>query len=118
SNPDVSGVGVRAAIYAQNLTCFLPVIVHLWDGKISRNELKGIKDQSIGMLAVAFAILFTTIILAKGAGGDQTITSYHAAVVLDLSWMNNTSTWIWFILYVHYRSKRDEEPTGAKWSKW
>ncbi|KAJ7729584.1 hypothetical protein B0H16DRAFT_1469965 [Mycena metata] len=53
-----------------------------------------------------------------GAGGDQTITSYHAAVVLDLSWMNNTSTWIWFILYVHYRSKRDEEPTGAKWSKW
>ncbi|KAJ7659061.1 hypothetical protein DFH06DRAFT_1326902 [Mycena polygramma] len=118
SNPDVSGVGVRAAIYAQNLTCFLPVIVHLWDRKISRDELKGIKDQSIGMLAVAFAILFTTIILAKGAGGDQTITSYHAAVVLDLSWMNNTSTWIWFILYVHHRSKRDDRPTGANWSEW
>ncbi|KAJ7787375.1 hypothetical protein B0H14DRAFT_2537493 [Mycena olivaceomarginata] len=118
SNPDVSGIGVRAAIYAQNLTCFLPVIVHLWDGKISRDELKGIKDQSIGMLAVAFAILFTTIILAKGAGGDQTITSYHAAVVLDLSWMNNTSTWIWFILYAHHRSKRDDQPTGANWSEW
>ncbi|KAJ7840496.1 hypothetical protein B0H14DRAFT_1057931 [Mycena olivaceomarginata] len=118
SNPDVSGIGVRAAIYAQNLTCFLPVIVHLWDGKISRDELKGIKDQSIGMLAVAFAILFTTIILAKGAGGDQTITPYHAAVVLDLSWMNNTSTWIWFILYAHHRSKRDDQPTGANWSEW
>jgi hypothetical protein len=117
SNPDVSGVGVRAAIYAQNLTCFLPVIVHLWDGRISRDELNGIKDQSIGMLAVAFAILFTTIILAKGAGGDQTITSYHAAVVLDLSWMNNTSTWIWFILYVHYQSKRDD-PIKANWSEW
>ncbi|KAJ7200348.1 hypothetical protein GGX14DRAFT_372272, partial [Mycena pura] len=118
SNPDVSGVGVRAAIYAQNLTCFLPVIVHLWDGKISRDELKGIKDQSIGMLAVAFAILLTTIILATGAGGGQTITPYHAAVVLDLSWMNNTSTWIWFILYVHHRSKRDDQPTGASWSEW
>ncbi|KAJ6526099.1 hypothetical protein B0H19DRAFT_881804, partial [Mycena capillaripes] len=118
SNPDVSGVGVRVAIYAQNLTCFLPVIVHLWDRKISRDELKGIKDQSIGMLAVAFAILLTTIILAKGAGGDQKITSYHAAVVLDLSWMNNTSTWIWFILYVHHRSKRDDRPTGANWSEW
>jgi hypothetical protein len=118
SNPDVTGVGVRAAIYAQNLTCFLPVIVHLWDRKISRDELEGVKDQSIGMLAVAFAILLTTIILAKGAGGDQTITSYHAAVVLDLSWMNNTSTWIWFILYVHHRSKRDDQPTGANWSKW
>ncbi|KAJ6558341.1 hypothetical protein B0H19DRAFT_1070864 [Mycena capillaripes] len=118
SNPDVSGVGVRAAIYAQNLTCFLPVIVHLWDRKISRDELKGVKDQSIGMLAVAFAILFTTIILAKGAGGDQKITSYHAAVVLDLSWMNNTSTWIWFILYVHYRTKRDDRRAGANWSDW
>ncbi|KAJ7719535.1 hypothetical protein B0H14DRAFT_3521251 [Mycena olivaceomarginata] len=118
SNPDVSGIGVRAAIYAQNLTCFLPVIVHLWDRKISGDELKGIKDQSIGMLAVAFAILFTTIILAKGAGGDQTITSYHAAVVLDLSWMNNTSTWIWFILYVHHRSKHDKDRTEATWGKW
>jgi hypothetical protein len=118
SNPDVSGIGVRAAIYAQNLTCFLPVIVHLWDRKISRDELKGIKDQSISMLAVAFAILLTTIILAKDAGGDQTITSYHAAVVLDLSWMNNTSTWIWFILYVHHRSKHDSQPTGANWTEW
>ncbi|KAF7375540.1 Multiple ankyrin repeats single kh domain [Mycena sanguinolenta] len=117
SNPDVSGVGVRAAIYAQNLTCFLPVIVHLRDRKISRDELKGIKDQSIGMLAVAFAILLTTIILAKGAGGNQTITNYHTAVVLDLSWMNNTSTWIWFILYVYHRSK-DDKPTEANWSKW
>ncbi|KAJ7809742.1 ankyrin repeat-containing domain protein [Mycena leptocephala] len=70
SNPDVSGVGVRAAIYAQNLTCFLPVIVHLWDRKISKDELKGIKDQSIGMLAVAFAILLTTIILAKANWSD------------------------------------------------
>ncbi|KAJ6493490.1 hypothetical protein DFH09DRAFT_357950, partial [Mycena vulgaris] len=119
SNPDVTGIGVRAAIYAQNLTCFLPVIVHLWDRKISKDELKGIKDQSIGMLAVAFAILLTTIILAKGAGGDQTITSYHAAVVLDLSWTNNTSTWIWFILYVHYQSKRDDRPPiKATWSEW
>ncbi|KAJ7798654.1 hypothetical protein B0H14DRAFT_2617734 [Mycena olivaceomarginata] len=104
SNPDVSGIGVRAAIYAQNLTCFLPVIVHLWDGRISRDELKGIKDQSIGMLA---ALEVTKRSLAT-----------HAAVVLDLSWMNNTSTWIWFILYAHHRSKRDDRPTGANWSEW
>ncbi|KIJ28964.1 hypothetical protein M422DRAFT_189086, partial [Sphaerobolus stellatus SS14] len=122
-NPDVSGIGVRIAIYAQNLLCFLPVIVHLWDRKISRDELKGIKDQSIGMLAVAFSILITTIILAKGAGGTQDtggtrgITNYHTAIVLDLSWMNNTSTWIWFILYVHHRSK-DDHPVPATWGAW
>ncbi|KAJ7151905.1 hypothetical protein C8R43DRAFT_886539, partial [Mycena crocata] len=117
-NPDVSGIGVRAVIYAQNLSCFLPVVVHLWDGRIFPAELIGIKDQSIGMLAVAFAILLTTIVLAKGAGGSQTITRYHAAIVLDLSWMNNTSTWIWFILYVHHRSKRGYQPTEAKWNEW
>jgi hypothetical protein len=109
SNPDVAGIGVRIAIYTQNILCFLPVIVNLWDGKISRDELKGIKDQSIGMLAVAFSILITTIILAKGAGGNETITNYHAAVVLFLSWMNNTSTWIWFILYVHNHSKTADQ---------
>ncbi|KAJ7787366.1 hypothetical protein B0H14DRAFT_2629463 [Mycena olivaceomarginata] len=32
--------------------------------------------------------------------------------------MNNTSTWIWFILYAHHRSKRDDQPTGANWSEW
>ncbi|KAJ7798614.1 hypothetical protein B0H14DRAFT_3886381 [Mycena olivaceomarginata] len=78
SNPDVSGIGVRRS--------------HL---RSKSYMLLARHHQSIGMLAVAFAILFTTIILAKGAGGDQMITSYHAAVVLDLSWMNNTSKWIW-----------------------
>ncbi|KAJ7227805.1 hypothetical protein C8J57DRAFT_1092922, partial [Mycena rebaudengoi] len=117
-NPDVSGIGVRAAIYAQNLLCFLPVMMHLRDRKITRDELKGVKDQSIGMLAVAFAILISTIILAKGAGGEEKITNYHAAIVLDLSWMNNTSTWIWFILYVHHRSKHDDRPIQASWSAW
>ncbi|KAJ7211864.1 hypothetical protein C8J57DRAFT_1604757, partial [Mycena rebaudengoi] len=102
--PDISGIGVRSAIYTQNLLCFLPVVLYLWDKKISPDELAGIRDQSIGMLAVAFSILITTIILAQGAGGGPAISNYHAAIVLDLSWMNNTSTWIWFVLFVHHRS--------------
>ncbi|KAJ7728500.1 hypothetical protein B0H16DRAFT_241949 [Mycena metata] len=94
SNPDITGVGVRIAIYVQNLLCFAPVLVYLVDGRISGDELKGVKDQSIAMLAIAFAILISTIVEATGAGGNPTINSYHAAIVLDLSWMNNTSTWI------------------------
>jgi hypothetical protein len=74
------------------------------------------------MLAIAFAILFTTIIQAKGAGGTPQITNFNAAVVLDLSWMNNTSTWIWFILYVHHRSKKyegeDRQVVSATWKAW
>ncbi|KAJ7936912.1 hypothetical protein B0H13DRAFT_1484352, partial [Mycena leptocephala] len=104
-----SGIGVRAAIYAQNLLCFAPVVAHLWDGNVSVDEMKGVKDQSIGMLAIAFAILISTIIGATNLRSGQIITSFHAAVILDLSWMNNTSTWIWFLLYAHHLTKPGEE---------
>jgi hypothetical protein len=119
SNPDISGIGVRAAIYAQNLLCFAPVIAHLWDGKVSADELKGVQDQSIGMLSVAFAILISTIIEARAKGGLM-ITSFHAAVILDLSWMNNTSMFIWFLLYAHHRSKADGKRLAvpATWNRW
>jgi hypothetical protein len=109
ANPDISGIGVRAAIYAQNFLCFVPVVAHLRDGKVSAEEMKGVKNQSIGMLAIAFTILISTIIQAKIFVEGQSITSFHAAVILDLSWMNNTSTWIWFLLYAHHLSKADEE---------
>ncbi|KAJ7477520.1 hypothetical protein FB451DRAFT_191011 [Mycena latifolia] len=116
ANPDISGIGVRAAIYAQNLLCFMPVWAYLRDGTVSPDEMKGIKDQSIGMLAIAFAILISTIIQATTAVEGQQITSFHAAVILDLSWMNNTSTWIWFLLYAHYLSKADKgKESGTDW---
>ncbi|KAJ7697918.1 hypothetical protein B0H17DRAFT_1262224 [Mycena rosella] len=75
ANPDISGIGVRTAIYAQNLLCFIPVVAYLWDGTVSPDEMKGIKDQSIGMLAIAFAILISTIIQATTAIEALQITS-------------------------------------------
>ncbi|KAJ7493722.1 hypothetical protein FB451DRAFT_1491028, partial [Mycena latifolia] len=128
ANPDISGIGVRAAIYAQNLLCFAPVVAHLWDGNVSADEMRGVKDQSIGMLAIAFAILISTIIGAANVRSGQIVTSFHAAVILDLSWMNNTSTWIWFLLYAHHLTKPDgetepngkpkKEPIPASWLSW
>ncbi|KAJ7051801.1 hypothetical protein C8F01DRAFT_1034057, partial [Mycena amicta] len=120
ANPDISGIGVRTAIYAQNLLCFVPVVAHLWDGKVDSAELKGVKDQSIGMLAIAYAILISTAIGAVNPQSGQIITNFHAAVILDLSWMNNTSTWIWFLLYVHRLTKPGEamEPVSPSWKAW
>ncbi|KAJ7118285.1 armadillo-type protein [Mycena epipterygia] len=125
-NPDISGIGVRAAIYAQNILCFAPVVADLWDGNVSADEMRGVKDQSIGMLAIAFAILISCIIEATAT--VPSVTSFHAAVILDLSWMNNTSTWIWFLLYAHHLTKPDKEKEGhssnerkpipAIWSDW
>ncbi|KAF7332780.1 Multiple ankyrin repeats single kh domain [Mycena kentingensis (nom. inval.)] len=116
-NPDISGVGVRSAIYTQNILCFFPVVLHLWDGTITELELDGVKDQSIGMLAIAFAILISTIVQARSGGSSPRITNYHAAIILGLSWINNTSTWIWFILFVHHQSKL-AEPTPAAFRAW
>ncbi|KAF8527962.1 hypothetical protein BU17DRAFT_38690, partial [Hysterangium stoloniferum] len=118
-DPDISGIGVRGAIYAQNFLFFLSLVVYLWDKRVTPGELAGIREQSIGNLAVAFSILITTIILAKGLGSQgPAISSFHAAIVLDLSWMNNTSTWIWFILFAHQRSTIKSRCTDPTWSAW
>ena len=72
------------------------------------------------MLAVAFAILISTVIEAKTSGRGQSITNFHTAVVLDLSFMNNTSTFILFLLYAHHRSINDTESMviPTTWSGW
>ena len=113
ANPDISGIGVRSAIYAQNLLCFAPVVANLWDGVISHDEIKGIKHQSIGMLCIAFSILIAAMVEARKAtfaNNGALISGYHAAIVLYLSWMNNTSTFIWFLLHAHRRSKNENDP--------
>ncbi|KAJ6514063.1 ankyrin repeat-containing domain protein [Mycena vulgaris] len=33
------------------------------------------------------------------------LTNYHASIVLSLSWMNNTNTFIYFLLYVQHKSQ-------------
>ncbi|KAJ7208153.1 hypothetical protein C8J57DRAFT_335573 [Mycena rebaudengoi] len=126
ANPDISGIGVRTAIYAQSLLCFAPVVANFWDGNVSIDEMRGVKDQSIGMLTIAFAILISCVIEATGT--VRSVTSFHAAVILDLSWMNNTSTWIWFLVYAHHLTKPHKEKEGnssgekkpipAIWSSW
>jgi hypothetical protein len=116
ANPDISGIGVRAAIYAQNLIfAFAPVISTLWDRRVTRDELEPIEDQSASTLTIAFALLLSTIIQAK----TGVLSSFHVAVVLDLSWMNNTSMTIWFLLYCYHRSTAsDRAYIPATWSGW
>jgi len=120
ANPDISGIGVRTAIYAQNLLCFAPIVAHLRDGMVSGDEMEGVEGQSIGMLSIAFAILISTIVQAKAMTSTSPITYFHAAIILDLSWMNNTSTFSWFLLYAHHRSKASStnKVIPATWSGW
>jgi hypothetical protein len=110
ANPDISGIGVRAAIYAQNLLSFVPAFYALIDGTVDIQELKTIEDQSTSILVTAFAILISAIVQTQKYG----LSSFHTYVILSMSWMNNTNTFIYFILYVHH----NKEKMLSRWSSW
>ncbi|KAJ6530079.1 ankyrin repeat-containing domain protein [Mycena vulgaris] len=114
SDPDISGIGVRAAIYIQNLLSFIPAIWALWDGTVSDYELESVETQSTTILLTAFAILISTMVRARTLG----ISNFHGSIVLSLSWMNNTNTFIYFLLYVQHKSQpglRQIQPTLSAW---
>lgn len=114
SNPDISGIGVRLAIYLQNLLGFVPAIWALWDGKVSDYELESVENQSTTNLVLAFAILISCIVQALTLG----LTNYHASIVLSLSWMNNTNAFIYFLLYLQYKGQDGEGHVEPRWSAW
>jgi hypothetical protein len=112
TNTDISGIGVRSATYTQNILSFIPAFVALWnDGKISNNEREFIQDQSTNILLTAFGLLLSAIVQAKTAQG---LDHYHLALVLNLSWMNNTNTFIYVLLFLH--RKIWSLPSEDKWS--
>ncbi|KAJ7500912.1 ankyrin repeat-containing domain protein [Mycena galericulata] len=103
ANPDISGIGVRIAIYAQNLLSFVPAVWALWDRKVSEYELESVETQSTTILITAFAILIMA--MAEAWSG---LSNFHASIVLSLSWMNNTNTFTYFLLYVQRKSRPEE----------
>lgn len=101
SNPDIAGIGVRAALYVQNLLCFVPAIWAIWDGEVSDYELDSTDGYSTTNLFLAFAILISCIVEASTGG----LANYHASIVLSISWMNNTSVFVYFLLYVQHEGQ-------------
>ncbi|KAF6763584.1 hypothetical protein DFP72DRAFT_478979, partial [Ephemerocybe angulata] len=116
-NPDIAGIGVRISIYAQNLLCFIPAFWALVDGKVTDHELESAETQATTNLVLAFAILISSMVQATTLG----LTSYHASIVLSMSWMNNTNAFIYFLLYVQHKSQAtlgsEVKPTFSAWAK-
>ncbi|KAJ7927013.1 hypothetical protein B0H13DRAFT_1599151 [Mycena leptocephala] len=113
ADSDISGIGVRAAIYLQNFLSFIPAIWALWDGEVSDYELDSAETQSTTILITAFAILITAMVQARSG-----LSNYHASIILDLSWMNNTNTFIYFLLYVQYKSQSGAKQIKPDMSSW
>ncbi|THU90855.1 hypothetical protein K435DRAFT_588922, partial [Dendrothele bispora CBS 962.96] len=114
SDPDISGIGVRLAIYIQNLLSFIPAIWALWDGHVTEYELESVETQTTTILLTAFAILISAMVQAQTLG----ISSFYTNIVLSLSWMNNTNTFIYFLLYVQHKSQPGPEQVKPEWSAW
>ncbi|KAJ7938641.1 hypothetical protein B0H13DRAFT_1941686 [Mycena leptocephala] len=110
ANPDIAGIGVRATIYAQNLLSFGPAIWAIWDKEVTKSELDSVETQSTTILITAFAILISAMIQERTTSDG--LPSFYGTVILNLSWMNNTNTFIWFLLHVHHI---DEDLNKAFW---
>jgi hypothetical protein len=114
SDPDISGIGVRLAIYIQNLLGFIPALWALWDGKVTLYELDSVEAQATTILITAFAIVISAMVEAQTLG----LSNFHASIVLSLSWMNNTNTFIYFLLYLQHKSQPGEDQVKPEWSAW
>jgi hypothetical protein len=86
ANPDIAGIGIRASTYAQNFLGVFLAACYLIDGKISRDEADYIESASNTILMTGCAIIISAFIQARTIG----LSVYHAMIVLNLSWMNNT----------------------------
>ncbi|RXW15311.1 hypothetical protein EST38_g10552 [Candolleomyces aberdarensis] len=91
-NPDISGIGVRVAIYAQAILTLVQPVLAALDKYISEEELASLHILYLGILIPGCALLLSAVIQTSRDG----LSVYHAIIVLNLSWINNTSALIFF----------------------
>ncbi|KAJ7739069.1 hypothetical protein DFH07DRAFT_80421 [Mycena maculata] len=113
ADPDISGIGVRVAVYAQNFLSFIPAVMALRDGIVTESELEATERHTKTILITAFAILISAMVEARTVG----LSNFHAGIVLNLSWMNNTNTFIYFLLYVRRKSQGYIPMEFSAWTK-
>ena len=77
-NPDIAGVGVRTAFYAQAFLSILPLFIIGADGQITLEELRTIIEIVETNEVTACALVLSALIQAWTYG----LTTYHADIVL------------------------------------
>lgn len=96
ANPDIAGIGVRSAIYTQNFMVLFLALLAFNDNKITKTELQVAEAQATSILLTACALLISAFVQAKTLG----MSTYHAIIVLNLAWMNNTNTFTCMVLFI------------------
>ena len=87
ANPDISGIGVRIAVYAQTLLSYAPAFLFTYDGKLDSEEERGLFKIYTPLLISSMGLLVTTVIQEATIG----LGNHHILIVLNLVWMMNAS---------------------------
>ena len=87
-NPDISGIGVQASIYAQAFLSLVSLLIFVIDGEITFEEGLAINNIVMTNELTASALLLSAIIQARTYG----LSVYHANIVLILSWISFVPT--------------------------
>lgn len=82
-NPDISGIGVRTAMYAQAALCLLHPVIASLDGKYDRREKERLFASMLSLSLLLIALVLSAIIQTGLSG----ISPFHAVVVLNLYWL-------------------------------
>ncbi|KAI3612360.1 hypothetical protein WG66_010060 [Moniliophthora roreri] len=87
ANPDISGIGVRLAVYAQTFLSFAPAFFFTADGELDLEEEKSLFAIYYPLLLSSMALFGTTIFQQLTVG----LGNYHVLLVLNMMWMMNIS---------------------------
>lgn len=82
-NPDIAGIGVRISIYVQSLASVVRAVLYAADGLFDLAEQKQLTSTSAALEITAQSLVLAAIIQACTSG----LSTYHALIVLNLSWM-------------------------------
>ncbi|KAK7054554.1 hypothetical protein VNI00_003753 [Paramarasmius palmivorus] len=88
ANPDISGIGVRLAVYAQTFLSFAPAFLFTADGELDIEEEKVLFAIYTPLLMSSMALLATTVFQQVASRG---LGNHHVLLVLKMMWMMNIS---------------------------
>ncbi|PPR04324.1 hypothetical protein CVT24_013397 [Panaeolus cyanescens] len=81
-NPDISGIGVRTAIYLQSLLCIIPAIISLCNSRLSKDDLEFVRAQSMTGITLSLAMLISAT--CQALVEETGLAPYHLNVVLSV----------------------------------
>ncbi|KIK59517.1 hypothetical protein GYMLUDRAFT_60081 [Collybiopsis luxurians FD-317 M1] len=99
SNPEITGIGVRAAVYFQNLwSLWSAFTVITRSQKVGRDTLAAVEIQALPVITTGYAMLISTIIQNHTIG----LSTFDGLIILNLSWINSTGACIWYLFLSQY----------------